>query len=153
MGKNSTRLWSDRMIENFTPVSGAVGGILIGIAATLLLAGSGRIAGISGIAGGLLGRVPGDSAWRVLFLLGLVLGAGVYQLVTAAPLEVQIDISAPLLITAGFLVGFGTRLGGGCTSGHGVCGIARFSARSIVATVVFIGVAMATTFVLRHLLS
>ena len=141
------------MIENFTPVSGAVGGILIGIAATLLLAGSGRIAGISGIAGGLLGRVPGDSAWRVLFLLGLVLGAGVYQLVTAAPLEVQIDISAPLLITAGFLVGFGTRLGGGCTSGHGVCGIARFSARSIVATVVFIGVAMATTFVLRHLLS
>ncbi len=141
------------MIENFTPVSGAIGGILIGIAATLLLAGSGRIAGISGIAGGLLGRVPGDNAWRVLFLLGLVLGAGVYQLVTAAPLEVVIDISAPLLITAGFLVGFGTRLGGGCTSGHGVCGIARFSARSIVATIVFIGVAMATTFVLRHLLS
>lgn len=141
------------MIENFTPVSGAIGGILIGIAATLLLAGSGRIAGISGIAGGLLARVPGDSAWRLLFLLGLVLGAGVYQLVTAAPLEVVIDISAPLLITAGFLVGFGTRLGGGCTSGHGVCGIARFSARSIVATIVFIGVAMATTFVLRHLLS
>lgn len=141
------------MIENFTPVSGAIGGILIGIAATLLLAGSGRIAGISGIAGGLLARVPGDSAWRLLFLLGLVLGAGVYQLITAAPLEVHIDISAPLLITAGFLVGFGTRLGGGCTSGHGVCGIARFSARSIVATIVFIGVAMATTFVLRHLLS
>ncbi len=141
------------MIENFTPVSGAIGGILIGIAATLLLAGSGRIAGISGIAGGLLARVPGDSAWRLLFLLGLVLGAGAYQLVTAAPLEVRIDVSAPLLIAAGLLVGFGTRLGGGCTSGHGVCGIARFSARSIVATIVFIGVAMATTFVLRHLLS
>ncbi len=141
------------MIENFTPISGAIGGILIGIAAILLLAGSGRIAGISGIAGGLLSRVPGDNAWRLLFLIGLVLGAGFYQLVTAAPLEVRIDVSAPLLVAAGFLVGFGTRLGGGCTSGHGVCGIARFSPRSIVATLIFIGVAMATTFVLRHLLS
>lgn len=141
------------MIENFTPVSGAVGGILIGIAAILLLAGSGRIAGISGIAGGLLARVPGDNAWRLLFLLGLVLGAGIYQLVTAAPLEVRIDVSTPMLITAGFFVGFGTRLGGGCTSGHGVCGIARFSARSIAATLIFIGVAMVTTFLLRHPLS
>ncbi len=141
------------MVENFTPVSGAIGGILIGIAAILLLAGSGRIAGISGIVGGLLSRVPGDNAWRLLFLIGLVLGAGFYQLVTAAPLEVRIDVSAPLLVAAGFLVGFGTRLGGGCTSGHGVCGIARFSPRSIVATMIFIGVAMATTFVLRHLLS
>jgi uncharacterized membrane protein YedE/YeeE len=139
-------------MENFTPVTGLLGGLLIGLAATLLLAGSGRIAGISGIAGGLLARVPGDNAWRILFLLGLVLGAGIYQLVTAAPLEVRIDVSAPLLITAGFLVGFGTRLGGGCTSGHGVCGIARFSARSVVATLIFISVAMATTFVLRQLL-
>lgn len=141
------------MIENFTPVSGAVGGLLIGIAAILLLAGAGRIAGISAIAGGLLNRVRGDNAWRVLFLLGLVLGAGIYQVATAAPLEVRIDVSAPLLIAAGFLVGFGTRLGGGCTSGHGVCGIARFSARSVVATLTFIGVAMVTTFVLRHLMS
>lgn len=141
------------MIENFTPISGLIGGLLIGSAAVLLLAGSGRIAGISGIVGGLLARVPGDNAWRLLFVLGLVLGAGVYQIVTAAPLEVRIDVSTPLLITAGFLVGFGTRLGGGCTSGHGVCGIARLSTRSIVATIVFIGVAMATTFVLRHLLS
>lgn len=140
------------MMESFTPVSGTIGGVLIGLAAVLLLAGSGRIAGISGIAGGLLSRVPGDNAWRLLFLLGLVLGAGIYQLVTSAPLEVRIDVSAPLLITAGFLVGFGTRLGRGCTSGHGVCGIARFSARSIVATLVFIGVAMLTTYVLRHLL-
>ncbi len=139
-------------MENFTPVTGLIGGLLIGLAATLLLAGSGRIAGISGIAGGLLARVPGDNAWRFLFLLGLVLGAGIYQLLTAGPLEVDIDVSWPLLITAGFLVGFGTRLGGGCTSGHGVCGIARLSARSIVATLIFIGVAMATTFVLRQLL-
>lgn len=139
-------------MENFTPVTGLLGGLLIGLAATLLLAGSGRIAGISGIAGGLLARVPGDNAWRLLFLLGLVLGAGIYELLTAAPLEVRIDVSAPLLITAGLLVGFGTRLGSGCTSGHGVCGIARLSARSIVATLIFIGVAMATTFVLRQLL-
>ncbi|MDH3317009.1 MAG: YeeE/YedE thiosulfate transporter family protein, partial [Gammaproteobacteria bacterium] len=94
----------------------------------------------------------GDNAWRILFLIGLVLGAGVYQLVTSAPLEVRIDVSAPLLITSGFIVGFGTRLGGGCTSGHGVCGVARFSVRSIIVTLVFIGVAMLTTFVLRHLL-
>jgi uncharacterized membrane protein YedE/YeeE len=139
-------------MENFTPVTGLIGGLLIGLAATLLLAGSGRIAGISGIAGGLLARVPGDNAWRLLFLLGLLLGAGTYQLLTAEPLEVDIDVSWPLLITAGFLVGFGTRLGGGCTSGHGVCGIARLSARSIVATLIFIGVAMATTFMLRQLL-
>ncbi len=141
------------MIQNFTPISGVIGGILIGLAATLLLAASGRIAGISGIAGGLLARVPGDSVWRLLFLLGLVIGAGIYQLVTHAPLDVRIDVSSPLLIAAGFLVGFGTRLGSGCTSGHGVCGIARFSVRSIVATLIFIGVAMATSFVLRHLLS
>lgn len=140
------------MIENFTPLSGAIGGALIGLAAVILLAGSGRIAGVSGIAGGLLSRVSGDMAWRVLFLLGLVLGAGVYQLVTSAPLEVRIDVSMPLLVTAGFLVGVGTRFGGGCTSGHGVCGIARFSPRSIVATGVFIAVGVITTFVLRHLL-
>lgn len=138
------------MMESFTPVSGTIGGVLIGLAAVLLLAGSGRIAGISGIAGGLLSRVPGDNAWRLLFLLGLVVGAGVYQLVTSAPLEVRIDVSAPLLITAGFLVGFGTRLGGGCTSGHGVCGIARGSPRSMWATVAFFATAVATVFVVRH---
>lgn len=141
------------MIENFTPVSGAIGGVLIGLAAAMLLAGAGRIAGVSGIAGGLLARVPGDNAWRALFLAGLILGAAVYQLVTSAPLDVRIDVAAPLLITAGFLVGFGTRLGSGCTSGHGVCGIARFSLRSVVATLVFMGVAVITTFVLRHVLS
>lgn len=139
-------------MESFTPVSGTVGGLLIGLAAAVLLAGTGRIAGISGIAGGLLAGVSGDNAWRILFLIGLVLGAGVYQLVMSAPLEVRVDVSAPWLISAGFLVGFGTRLGGGCTSGHGVCGIARFSARSLVATPIFIGVAMVTTFLLRHLL-
>jgi len=140
-------------VENFTPVSGLAGGLLIGAAATLLLAGIGRIAGVSGIAGGLLRRSPGDAAWRLLFLLGLVAGGSLYALATGAPFPIRIDVGAPLLIVAGALVGFGTRLGGGCTSGHGVCGIARLSARSIAATVTFIGVAMATTFILRHLIA
>jgi len=140
-------------VENFTPVSGLAGGLLIGAAATLLLVGIGRIAGVSGIAGGLLRRSPGDTAWRLLFLIGLVSGGGLYALVSGAPLAIRIDVGAPLLIVAGALVGFGTRLGGGCTSGHGVCGIARLSARSIAATVTFIGVAMATTFILRHLIA
>ena len=140
-------------MENFTPVSGLAGGLLIGAAATLLLVGIGRIAGVSGIAGGLLRRSPGDTAWRLLFLIGLVSGGGLYALVSGAPLAIRIDVGAPLLIVAGALVGFGTRLGGGCTSGHGVCGIARLSARSIAATVTFIGVAMATTFILRHLIA
>jgi hypothetical protein len=140
-------------VESFTPVSGLVGGLLIGAAATLLLAGIGRIAGVSGIAGGLLRRSPGDAAWRLLFLLGLVAGGGLYALVSGAPLAIRIDVGASLLIVAGALVGFGTRLGGGCTSGHGVCGIARLSARSIAATATFIGAAMATTFILRHLIA
>lgn len=140
-------------MESFTPVSGLAGGLLIGAAATLLLAGIGRIAGVSGIAGGLLRRTPGDAAWRLLFLLGLVSGGGLYALASGAPLAIRIDVGAPLLVVAGVLVGFGTRLGSGCTSGHGVCGIARLSARSIAATVTFIGVAMATTFILRHLIS
>ena len=96
-------------------------------------------------------RTAGDAAWRVLFLVGLVLGGGIYAMVSGTPLTLQIDVGTPLLVTAGALVGFGTQLGSGCTSGHGVCGIARFSVRSITATVIFIGVAMATTFILRHL--
>lgn len=140
-------------MENFTPVTGLLGGLLIGAAATLLLAGTGRIAGISGIAGGLLHRSPGDAGWRVLFLLGLILGGGMYALVSGAPLPLRVDVGAPLLIVAGALVGFGTRLGSGCTSGHGVCGVARLSSRSITATVVFISVAMLTTFLLRHVVS
>ncbi len=139
-------------MENFTPVSGLLGGMLIGLAATLLLAAIGRIAGISGIAGGLLRMPRGDTAWRVLFLCGLVLGGVIYAFSTGGALPLQIDVGAPSLVTAGALVGFGTQLGSGCTSGHGVCGIARFSLRSIVATITFIGAAMTATFVLRHLI-
>ncbi len=133
---------------NFTPVSALAGGALIGIAATALYASIGRIAGISGIAGGLL-RGSADAAWRIAFLAGLVIGAaGVAHLAgMAAP---RIDTSWPVLVLGGLLVGFGTQLGGGCTSGHGVCGIARLSPRSIVATLVFMAAAMVTVFLVRH---
>lgn len=138
------------MIENFTPVSALVGGALIGLAATLLLWLTGRIAGVSGIAGGLLARQAGDMVWRALFIVGLVVGAGLYGL--AAPVPLRIEASWPVLLIGGLLVGYGTQLGRGCTSGHGVCGIARLSARSTVATLVFMASAMVTAFLARHVI-
>ena len=138
------------LIENFTPASALIGGVLIGIAATLLLALNGRIAGVSSIAGGLFGPTPGDVAWRVLFLLGLMIGAGAYALIK--PLPIQVTPSFMILAIGGLLVGFGTQLGNGCTSGHGVCGIARLSPRSIVATLVFMISAAITVYLVRHLI-
>ncbi|HEX2134901.1 MAG TPA: YeeE/YedE family protein [Microvirga sp.] len=135
-------------METFTPVSALLGGILIGLASTLLLWLNGRIAGISGIAGGLLSPAPGEVAWRALFLIGLVLGAGAYGVLR--PVTVAIDAPLPLLIAGGLLVGFGTQLGKGCTSGHGVCGIARLSPRSMIATLVFMISAGVTVYVVRH---
>ncbi|HEX2258057.1 MAG TPA: YeeE/YedE family protein [Afifellaceae bacterium] len=135
-------------MENFTPVSALIGGALIGLAATLLLWLTGRIAGVSGIAGGLLARPSSDTAWRAMFVVGIVLGAGLYGLV--APVPIEIDASWPVIIAGGLLVGFGTQLGRGCTSGHGVCGMARLSPRSIAATLVFMASAIATVFVVRH---
>jgi uncharacterized protein len=140
------------VIENFTPISALLGGVLIGTAATLLLLLNGRIAGVSGIAGGLLKAAPGDAAWRVLFVLGLVIGAGAYALVSPRPVEIRIAASWPILVLGGLLVGFGTQLGRGCTSGHGVCGIARLSPRSIVATLVFMVTAGVTVFLVRHVI-
>jgi uncharacterized protein len=140
------------VIENFTPVSALFGGILIGAAATLLLLLNGRIAGVSGIAGGLLKRTPGDIAWRVLFVLGLVIGAGGYALLSPKPVAIRIDAAWLILVLGGLLVGFGTQLGRGCTSGHGVCGIARLSPRSIVATLVFTISAGVTVFLVRHVI-
>ena len=140
-------------IENFTPVSALLGGALIGLAAVLLMLLNGRIAGVSGIAGRLLvprALPPGDAAWRVLFLVGLVIGAGVYGLL--APVTIEVPVSWPALAIGGLLVGFGTQLGNGCTSGHGVCGIARLSPRSIVATLVFMASAIVTVFVTRHVI-
>jgi uncharacterized membrane protein YedE/YeeE len=141
-------------MHNFTPVSALIGGALIGMSASLLLLGNGRIAGVSGILGGLLTPKRTDVLWRVLFLLGLVF-AGVAAR-TLAPLNLATHIAAsprslPTLAVAGLLVGFGTRLGGGCTSGHGVCGISRLSPRSVVATVTFMLVAMLTVRVVSSL--
>jgi len=136
---------------DFTPYSGLFGGVLIGVAAVLLLLANGRIAGISGIVAGLLEPTFSDAAWRLMFIVGLWIGAIALILAKGAPFAVAIQGSMPLMVVAGFLVGFGTRMGGGCTSGHGVCGIARGSKRSIVATGVFIATAMATVYVVRHL--
>lgn len=133
-------------------LGGLLGGIAIGLAALLLLWGSGRIAGISGIVGGLLpGGASGDRTWRLAFVLGLIVGAGVYGF-SRGGLVLQMQAEGWLLIVAGLLVGIGTRLGAGCTSGHGVCGLARRSPRSLIATLTFMAVAVLTVFVTRHVL-
>lgn len=143
-------------IVNFTPWTALAGGALIGLAASVLALGSGRIAGISGIAGGLFLHGTADRAWRVAFLAGLVAApwllsvAGWPGVRPALPPD---TFSATTLIVAGLLVGLGTRLANGCTSGHGVCGLARLSPRSLVAVMVFMSTAALTTGVVRHLWS
>ena len=136
---------------SFTPASAAAGGALIGLAAGMLLLLSGRVAGVSGIAGGMLRPVRGDVAWRIAFLAGLVAAPTCYALVRTLP-PITFDVPLPVVAVAGFVVGIGTRYGAGCTSGHGICGIARLSPRSIVATALFIAAGMATVFVVRHVL-
>lgn len=139
-------------MENFTPFSAFAGGLLLGISAALLLWLNGKTAGISGILGRLLPPVKGDTAWRALFLGGLVLGALLFRWLGPAEQGITIDASLPVLILGGLLVGLGTWLGSGCTSGHGICGIGRLSPRSIVATGVFFGTAVITVTVVRHVL-
>jgi uncharacterized membrane protein YedE/YeeE len=129
--------------------SGFLGGVLIGCSAVLLLWSIGRIAGISGIASGALEGARGDRAWRVAFLVGMMLAGALALQYVPAPPRAQTGPAA-LLIVAGFLVGFGTRIGNGCTSGHGVCGLGRFSRRSLAAVIKFMAAAMATTFAMRH---
>ncbi len=135
----------------FTPWTALAGGALIGLAAALLVLASGRVAGISSIVGALLRPARGEVAWRIAFVLGL-LGAPLlyYALWARLPLS-RIDAGPLALVAAGLLVGYGTRLGGGCTSGHGVCGLSRRSPRSFAATLAFMGAGFATVFVLRHL--
>jgi uncharacterized membrane protein YedE/YeeE len=140
------------MVENFTPISGLTGGLLIGLATTLLLLLNGRIAGISGIVGGLLARKGPEVGWRAVLVAGLLLGAFVYMMATGSAFSINIEASLPIMVVAGLLVGFGTRLGSGCTSGHGVSGIARLAKRSLVATLVFMSVAIITVFLTRHML-
>lgn len=136
---------------NFTPWSSLAGGVLIGISAAMLLLFNGRIAGISGIVGGLLQRSRGDIGWRIAFLMGLLSAPLIYGL--AAPLPVvHIDADTVTLVVAGLLVGLGTRYGSGCTSGHGVCGLSRLSPRSMVATAAFMLAGFVTVFIVRHLI-
>lgn len=136
-------------MEHFTPVSSAAGGALIGLAAALLWVANGRIAGISGIVGGLIGATVRELGWRAAFLIGLIAAPLGYAVVAGAP-GVTVASNPALLVTAGLLVGFGTRLGSGCTSGHGVCGMARLSGRSFAATATFMAAAAVTVFVMRH---
>ncbi len=135
--------------QHFTWLDALLGGLLIGIAAAAFMMLNGRVAGISGILGGLLRWQPQDRAWRLAFLMGLVLAPLVYANTLQMP-DIRIDASFPQLLAAGILVGFGTRLGGGCTSGHGICGVARRSQRSWVATSVFMGIAGVTVYLMRH---
>jgi uncharacterized protein len=137
---------------HFTPYSALIGGLIIGFAASLFLLLNGRIAGISGILGGLLQAPRSNAAWRIAFLAGLVLAPMAYQLFAALP-EARIDASTAGLIIAGLLVGLGTQYGAGCTSGHGVCGLSRLSLRSLVATLSFMVAGFITVFVLRHLMA
>lgn len=141
-----TIAWSE-----FTPWAALSGGILIGIAAAIFLLFNGRIAGISGILGGLLTPSQGGASWRIAFLLGLIIAPLTWMAVAALP-AIEINAGYPSLIIAGLLVGIGTRYGSGCTSGHGVCGLSRLSVRSLVATLTFMAAGFVTVFVIRHVL-
>jgi uncharacterized membrane protein YedE/YeeE len=138
-------------MEGFTPISSFAGGVLVGLAAAALLAVNGRIAGISGIVAGLLRPVAGDVAWRALFVLGLVAGGAMLRLAAPGMVAFTVGRSWTTIVGAGVLVGFGTRLANGCTSGHGVCGISRGSVRSIVATAVFMATGACAAYALGHL--
>ncbi|HEU4819060.1 YeeE/YedE family protein [Janthinobacterium sp.] len=135
---------------HFTPWASLAGGMLIGLAAALLILFNGRIAGISGILGGLLRPRSGDLGWRIAFLAGLIGTPLLYRLWQALP-AVRIDAGTPALIVAGLLVGVGVRYGAGCTSGHGVCGLSRLSPRSLAATCAFMAAGFLTVYLLRHL--
>ncbi len=134
---------------NFTPWASLAGGAMIGLAAAAFVLLNGRVAGISGILGGLLFVPPNDRAWRVAFIAGLILALPAWLVVRPMP-EFRIDAGWGTLVAAGLLVGIGTRYAGGCTSGHGVCGLSRFSIRSLVATLSFMAAGFAVVYVIRH---
>ena len=139
-------------MDNFTPLAASIGGALIGLSASFVLLFHGRIAGISGILGGMLERRPGDLVWRGLFVAGLIVGALPFVVLAPSMLEFSLDRSLPAIAAAGLLVGVGTRLGNGCTSGHGVCGLTRFSRRSLVATLTFMFTGAVSVFLVNHVL-
>ena len=138
------------MVESFSWIAGLSGGILIGLGSAVFLLFNGRIAGISGVVGGLLGKWDATALWRIPFIVGLPLGAWLFMQFAGHPVTVDLRTGPVMTVVAGLLVGFGTRLGSGCTSGHGVCGLARLSARSLVATGVFMVTAIVTVFITRH---
>jgi uncharacterized protein len=137
---------------HFTPWSAAAGGLVLGVATALLVLLNGRVLGISGILGGLVRPVMGDAGWRIALLAGLVLSPTVWHLF-GEPATLRIEAGWPVLVVAGLLVGWGTRYGSGCTSGHGVCGLSRLSPRSLVATLSFMAAGIVTVYVVRHLLA
>lgn len=137
--------------NNFTPWTALAGGALIGISASLFILLNGRIAGITGIIGGLFRPVAHDAGWRIAFTVGLIAAPMAWLLFDPLP-EITIDAGYGLLVIAGLIVGFSTRYGSGCTSGHGVCGISRLSPRSIIATLAFMGTGFLTVYIMRHLL-
>jgi uncharacterized membrane protein YedE/YeeE len=139
-------------MANFTPLSAAIGGALIGLSSVLLMLLTGRIAGISGIFAGLLNVRSGDKAWRIAFIAGLLLAPVIAGAIGYGMTAPELPASWAVIVAAGLMVGFGTRLGSGCTSGHGICGIGRFSVRSIAATIVFMVTAVLTVAVTHHLL-
>lgn len=137
-------------MSNFTPVSAAIGGALIGLSAVLLMLLNGRIAGITGIAAGLIDPVSSDRGWRATFLIGLIAAPLSAMLLGYAVPAPDMPASFAVIVAAGLLVGFGTRLGNGCTSGHGICGMARLSKRSIAATLIFMATAIVVVALTRH---
>ena len=143
-------------MENFTPLSATIGGILIGLAATVLLLTQGRIAGISSILGGLFGTNENNRLWRILFLIGLIIGSSAFiflgdnnTVINMNPFQLDHTSHSLGMILGGLLVGFGSQIGSGCTSGHGVCGLGRLSMRSLIATVIFMMSASITVYVIR----
>lgn len=138
--------------DSFTPLASGIGGVFIGVSAAMFILLNGRILGISGIVGGLLSPKQGDVGWRLLFVLGVLSAPFAYGLFTELPVR-QIDAGSVVLVVAGLLVGIGTRIGSGCTSGHGVCGLSRLSPRSLIATLTFMAAGFATVFVTHHVLA
>ncbi|RYF15286.1 MAG: YeeE/YedE family protein [Comamonadaceae bacterium] len=138
---------------NFTPWASLAGGILLGVASAIFILVNGRILGISGILGGLLGPKPGDAGWRIAFLLGMLAAPVTFAFIApegTLPVP-RIDAGFGAIVAAGLMVGFGTRYGSGCTSGHGVCGLSRLSPRSLIATAAFMAAGFVTVFLIRHL--
>ncbi|PPR78408.1 MAG: hypothetical protein CFH01_01014 [Alphaproteobacteria bacterium MarineAlpha2_Bin1] len=137
-------------MDNFTPFTAIIGGLLIGLSIVSLLYFNGRVAGISGVLGGLLSSSPDNEFWRVYFVIGIMIGS-FFCLILNSNITISFDVNIPLLIIGGFLTGFGTQLGSGCTSGHGVFGVAFLSYRSIVATIIFLIFGVITVFIQRNL--